>query len=424
MYKTHFQILIVFIVFNFISLSSAFAQNKYEYLPGKVIDLKGDTSDYLILFEDKFRNPDVILYRKKESDEGKYFAPEEVKGFEIEDREFVSTIADLEISPYKSSELNSNGGLKIIKDTIFLQKLISGDKTLLFHRSLSGKVNFYIDDNGDYVLLKHKLFLKKTRVVENKEYSIQLIKYLEDCPDLIEKIQSTKYEQSDLVKLFKKYFQCKNAKPAYNFEQKKIIPKFNLYTGMTSTNLRFTSNSAAVFHLTKGDFESSINFTGGIGMGLILPLNKYRFSLNTELLYTSYNIKGNYVNEIYTGYTIENNTSFEFSQVAFNYMLRYSIPLEKAIVFANAGYFINFNINESDAHIEDVSVSGNISTREGYTFGEDGLRMHEKGPSLGIGVRYNKFSLELRGAISKDIITYIAIGGYTKRFTFLAGYQF
>lgn len=392
-------------------------------MPGKVISLEGDTSDYLILFEDKFRNPDVILYKKEEGDEGKYFAPEDVKGFEIEGREFVSTIAELEISPCKDSGLNSKAEFRIIKDTVFLQKLISGDKSLFYHRSLSGNANFYIENNGNYELLKHKRFLRGTRVLENKAYSVQLIKYLEDCPDLLKNIQSVKYEQRDLVKLFKAYFKCKNTEPSYNYDRKKILLKFNLYAGITSTRLNFESASAAAFHLTKADNNSSIDFTGGLGMDIILPLNKYRWSVNTELLYTNYKIEGNYVHQPYDGLTIENDTSFEVSHVAFNYMLRYSLPIKKATLFANFGFFIAANLNENDTNVKSVNLSGDITTTEGFILG-DLIRQHEKGSSIGLGARYKNFSFEIRSTEGKDMIKSLAIGGYTNRYSFLAGYRF
>jgi len=87
-----------------------------------------------------------------------------------------------------------------VVDTVFLQTMIQGIKSLYHYKDSDGKDNLYIKQNECFDLLVYKKYLKiyegASVVLENKKYTGQLTVYLQDCQQILSKIYSTAYQKN------------------------------------------------------------------------------------------------------------------------------------------------------------------------------------------------------------------------------------
>ena len=77
------------------------------------------------------------------------------------DEIYVSAIVDTEISPSKINYLTFDQSLQIEVDTVLLQVIVRGDKSLYYYRNSNGNENLFIGDNDQFILLKYKKYLSQ-----------------------------------------------------------------------------------------------------------------------------------------------------------------------------------------------------------------------------------------------------------------------
>ena len=106
--------------------------------------------------------------------------------------------------------------------------------------------------------------------------------YLNDCSDIKSKISTKRYLKRDLMKLFEQYYECTNKESEFNKKSEKIKTEIGLLSGATLSTLNFSGDNFE--YLTKPDLTSSVDYTGGIYFDFILPRNRGRWVVATELI--------------------------------------------------------------------------------------------------------------------------------------------
>ena len=186
----------------------AFSQE--NYLPGYIINSSNDTVKGYIDYRNWGENPSVIRFKIKTDSKVDNYTPLDIKAFHVKDEIYISAIVEKETSPTKINELNLNPKLHLQTDTVFLQTLFGGDKSLYYYKTAEGKDNFYIKNDSVYDLLIFKKYLKnqedKLLVTLDKKYIGQLSVYLSDCPNIRKKLMNTTYSLNSLERLFKFYY--------------------------------------------------------------------------------------------------------------------------------------------------------------------------------------------------------------------------
>ncbi|MGD1840364.1 MAG: hypothetical protein ACFB0B_05625 [Thermonemataceae bacterium] len=402
------------------------AVGQKNFVEGYIISLEGDTLRGMIDFRNSEKNPSQVIFKR--GNQVEKFSPYQIQQFGVNGEIYVSASVEKEVSPDYLGELNALPDVKLEKDTVFLQSLIEGDKSLYFFKSEKRKNNFYIEENGAYTLLLHKRYFKEVNgkkiISHNRSYVSQLSAYLQDCPEINQPLSKTEYSLKSLRKLFETYYACKDEKILFENNIEKIPPEFGVVAGASLTNVSFSSGRGAFTTVVNADYPTSLNFMGGIYFNLIRTKNAGKWSLYNELSVVSYNFEGDYTDFDFT----TRDDIFTFTRTELNYtylklytLLRFRYPVNQFALYFNAGISNGYVIASRNYALEDRQLITSLITTEGEAI--EGARDYEQGLVVGLGGQFKKFSLEVRYERSNGISPSDGLNSPVDRFQFLLGYR-
>jgi hypothetical protein len=401
-------------------LNPAVAQNKYQ--PGFIIEQNGDTLKGWINHNWE-KQPGRVFF-KDEKNSIHTYSPVNIRGYGTGNRFFQSAFVITETTNTNINQLNYTEKLQLVADTVFLETIIRGTKNLMYYHNLIGKEQYYIGQEHNYELLKHKKFLRlidgKPHQMEDKSYMKQIADYLGECPEVSMKINETVYSYKHLEKIFMVYYNCKGN--IEEFHKKKAKTKLNLgvLLGVTKTNMAFKSPYFS--YLVNGKTTSSIDLTGGGFFEVGLGRTKKNLFLNNEVIFTSY--KFDISHEDYVdpnNYTITNST-LAFSYLRLNNMVRYRFYLPGAIVFANFGITNSFAISQTNKNSVEKKFFASETKENGKAL--DDTRKIESGWNIGAGASFKKYIVQFRFESTNGMSSYQVLNSRLHKSYILLGYQF
>jgi hypothetical protein len=410
--KRHFTIIFFSLIRIIFSGNIAAQEN---YLPGYIINTHKDTVQGLIDYRNWERNPDIISFKSGSEDAEKYYLPTGIREFVVADEIYVSAIVDKMDLENFSGLLQYDASIKLKKDTVFLQTLVSGGKDLYYLKDKDGVEQYYIHSDTSYQLLKYKKYLKEKdggiSYVENKSYIGQLVLAFQDCSGIQDKVKDLDYSKTDLVKLFLDYHQCTHQTVRFEKKKEHLDTQIGCLLGITYTTVEANSSTN---YLKDVPLDASTNLSAGISFNFVLARNLGKWSIAEELLYTSYSTGGHYDDALNPA-TIE----ISVSQIKLNNMVRYKTPMGKFFVFANPGISLGIGVHSTNIRHDESIFHPPMDAPAVYSF-----RSSEVGFLLGAGVGYKAFSLHLRYEISSGFSATDGLATPTKRLYVLAGYTF
>jgi hypothetical protein len=408
-------------ILGIIFLQSAFSQE--NYIQGFVVNPDGDTIHGLIDYRNWKKNPDKISFKKQASDNPIIHTPLSIKYFGVADEIYAGAIVETDLSRIKTDELEHGKEPKIKVDTIFLQSIILGTKSLYLYNTDAGRELFYILQDTTFNMLIYKRYLsdiETSDIKENKKYLSQLAVYLKDCPTIQQNFKSLQYSRKSLEKLFLTYYDCVEKPLTFQKKQEKLKAEFGAIAGLTLNNLAFGGEES--IDLTKLDFKTDVSYSIGTYINLVLARNQGKWSLYNELAFSPYKVENYseyYVSENeYTYYT----TTLGYSYLKLNTMVRFSYPFGKTSVFINAGMSNGYALSETNQiNVEKKFYSS--ETNEDFPVLAV-TRLYEQGIIAGLGGKYDKFSFEFRFERGNGMSAMMNLDSKTTRYLFLLGYKF
>lgn len=160
-------------------------------------------------------------------------------------------------------------------------------------------------------------------------------------------------------------------------------------------------------------YDPSTNFSTGLFLDVILPRNHGKWSINNELLFSSYKVSGQ------RGI---NSTEIGYSYLKLNNMVRFKYPVGNLFVYVNAGLSNGFAISETNNKKLYALRNGSPLLTEQKALND--TRKFENGWIFGIGAKHNRFSFEVRYENGNGMSEYQTLSSSTKRYYFLLGYRF
>lgn len=412
----------IFVLFGLIVFKSAYSQQ--NFLHGYIIGSDGDTLRGFIDYRNWDKNPEVILFKQAGSVSTVHLYPTDILEFGVKDEIYVSGIVNSEVSPTRSDKLESNPELHLQTDTIFLQTLYKGRKSLYHYKNASGRDNFYIEGDNGFEWLVYKKYLKDAEggqiTAENKRYLSQLALYLNDCASINSKLRKTLYKKTDLIRLFDYYYKFFPSDFRFNQKIEKSKLEFGLLAGVSMTALNFTGSNFP--YLTNASFDRSSDFSAGLFIDFVIPRTQSKWSVNNELFFTSYEVTGEYVESKSENFYSTTFSTVGYSYVKINTMVRFRYPLAKMVIFANAGISNGFALNETNYKKTVLVVSSEETVREGVAMDE--TKTYEQSFLFGVGGKLKKISAEIRYEGGNGMSAYNTLGSPTTRLYFLMGYTF
>jgi hypothetical protein len=399
----------------------AFGQQNYQ--PAKVTTLAGDTLRGYINYRGWDRNPRVVSFKTDLQASEQLFRPLDIKGFSVSSEQYAGAKVSVEDSPQQLNNLSTTATPKYRADTVFLRALVAGPKSLYQYKNDDSYDFFYIQQAGSYDLLVCKRYKAPgdgpVVVQTNNTFRDQLARYLTDCPSLEPKLKRLTYTASSLQSTLASYYACTSQSVGFQ-RRSKTKHQFGILAGVSQTTLSFSDVKNSEYPTF--DSYTQIRPTGGVYYNISLPGALGRFSVNNEVVFTSF--KGSGTQEksdpITTNY-YKVVSSLELGYLKLNSMLRFTGTLGSGSVFINAG------ISNSYA----VQVNSEKNVREKFFSTErtstnplfSSLRRYEQGLVGGIGASYKRVSAEGRFEYSNGFLSYPGFISGFDRYSLLVGYR-
>ena len=180
---------------------------------GYVVELNGDTIPGYLEYSVWEKCPKKISFKKGANDVSTKYFPSNILGFEVAGRKYISRTVQVEISSRDIGVLGGSKDFIFEPREVFLEALVTGEKSLFHYVNLNKNDYFYIEENGQLRLLKYKKYLNDNMVKENAEYVNQLKDYLD-----LASTEQMPYEKDRLMLLFKSYYIERNIEPAFYYK--------------------------------------------------------------------------------------------------------------------------------------------------------------------------------------------------------------
>lgn len=395
-----------------------------NFIQGYLVNKNNDSITGLIHFSDWDKNPNVIRFKSDlQSDEVKY-KPLEILAFSVADDIYQSAIVEVETSPWDLQAINEYAAFSFRTDTVFLRILVSGDKSLYYYKPNIGKEQFYLGKDNGYELLLYKEYIKVVdghrNKVENNKYKGQLIYYLKDCPKITQIVSSIDYVEKSLLSVFKEYNSCLGQNLNVHDEKKKTTLKWCVIAGISITSVIFEGDKHPI--LTEMDFSKSNNVTFGGLVDVVFRGNQGKWSLNNELIWSSYETSASYTDikspDVYDIYDI--NISMGYLKL--NTMIRFRYPINALSIFANLGISNGIAIKNSSSAIKNSHFYSSVDSDPIPPLAD--FRTYEFGYIIGGGLGYNNINLEFRYEIGSGFSTITSLKSKVNRMFITVFYTF
>lgn len=270
----------------------ASAQIKYE--PGYFIDNEGNKIDCLIKNLDWVNNPAHFSYKLDENSKHQVVDILQVKEFGVSNYSKYQRVTVLiDKSSDEEANLSKDKAPSFEEDTLFLRVLIEGKATLYSYRKGKLKRYFYRLENGQIVQLVYKrykqlvdqiyIYNKSHEVRKNEQYKEQLWVDMK-CGDLsMKEIEGLSYTKKSLSQFFVTYNECANsAYVTHEFKGKKDLFNIKIRPGINASSLVIKNPLST---RKEADFGRKYAFRMGIEGEIILPVNKNKWSIFSEVTY-------------------------------------------------------------------------------------------------------------------------------------------
>ena len=407
--------------------TSAFGQK--NYVPGYLILPQGDTLRGLVDDQNWERNPRVINFKNEINANSQKFTVEQIAGFGIINGDiYHKQIVKVDKTPTQLEELTRTVGPVIITDTVFLAEQIKGLVNLYYLHDENRKYHFFIqvkDGPVEELIQRNYLVNKSGQYLlgTSNQYKDQLrYSYLTSCPDIQPEINKTAYTKAALKSLIYKYNACLN--PTVPGEQKPTAKeeyKFNLVAGPNATSYRFKGDPYYYKDLIDAKFDLQSDIMVGLGFQILLPRNRQKWSIYSEVAYKKNYSQGQSQNQQY--YRNQQTTiTINADYVGFTTMLRYSWIKQHYQPFINIGFAGNYALHISTHKQTKMSTSSDEITRE-KTILKDSKKV-EVAAVAGAGVKIKKVTAELRLEKGTGYLNYTNLSVTKNMLAFVLGYSF
>ena len=154
-------------------------------------------------------------------------------------------------------------------------------------------------------------------------------------------------------------------------------------------------------HLKNVDFGGQVGFSLGLEAEFILPFNNNKWALTFEPTYYQSFKAEKQLN------TVAGNVKIDYKSFEVPLGIRHYFFLNSSKLFINASYLINFSSNS----IIDYENADDLKILAGNNF------------ALGVGYKYNRYSLEVKFASSRELLGGTSWQSDYRRVSLIFGYE-
>lgn len=417
--------------FFFITNSILFAQNKFEN--GTIFYKNGNEENGLIEFHNK--NNKEVLFKKDENDTPKKLTPNQIAYYFF--KNLNKKIVSENINSYKYAEQSSNNisGQKIISEEIistphFLEVLVEGKSNLLFLDVDNSKKRYFLKSEKSG-LKELDIVIRDSNSIQNKQFKLK--RYIgilglefNDCETVQSKVNTVRFSQSDLSKIFIEYNNCVDN---VTFESERINRK-NLHNLIVEAGLYSSQIKSKGTSVRGNDFKNSI--TPGIGVHYMYTPTSFssRVSLSAGASYNTITTEADYFRNFQVLIGDFRTAKIDLKTINLRLGAIYNFNKSKKKINPNLGvYYINSRIINSDPFEGYSRIDKDGDTTPLYSdFGVE-MQRSVSGFAIEFGVNYQimeKNDIIIRLGYEKigDFLFYQGASYPSNTFALKLGYNF
>ena len=407
----------------FLLLLPACAFGQQNYQPAKVTTLAGDTLRGYINDRGWDQNPRVVSFKTDLQASEQLFHPLDIKGFSVSNERYAGAKVNIEVSSQDLDKLSPTPTPSLQADTAFLRALVSGAKSLYQYKKVNTSIYFYIQQGNSFDLLVYKRYKRPgegpVEVKNNNTFQTQLELYLPDCPTTTRRLKATRYSASSLQHVFADYYAC-TSRPVTFPLRRKNRNQLGILAGISRATLVFSDPTNPAYPTF--DSYTHTGPTGGLYYYVPLPGTLGHFSVNNDVIFTSFKGSGSRKNVVSTSEYSTTTFSLELAYLKLNTLLRFTQPVGAGTIFINAGISNAYAMQLKS----EKSVRQQFYSTERTTTSElfPNPRRYEQGLVAGVGASFKKLSAEARYETSNGFLVYYDLGSAVGRYSLLVGYRF
>ena len=369
----------------FICINSS-AQIKFE--KGYFIDTSSQRTECLIKNIDWKNNPVEFQYKISETDEARMADIKTVTEFGIYDfSKYIRADVKIDRSPSEIEDLTGNSQPQFLQEQLFLKVLVEGPASLYLYREKNLGRFFYKTENSPIEQLVYKEYLDANgNVRANNSFRSQLASKVICANSGSKPTTYLNYSQSEFIKYFRSYNECKGGVVAVeNINKKRDFINLKIASGMDYSSLKYYSLYSSDF-----DFGKKLNFRVGLEAEFVLPFNKnkWRILLAPTFQYFNSTIYFNPQNSL----SINNrHAAIKYKSLEFPLGIRHYFYLNDNVkIFLNFIYISNFSIDFNSVINIDNSEVLNLDSADSFAFGA--------------GIEFKKLSAEFRNSTNRELL--------------------
>lgn len=361
--------------------TAAFSQIRFE--KGYIINNKDEKSEVLIKNEDWSLNPTNFIYKNSEDGSELTAKIENVKEFGVYNfSKYVRFTGPIDQSRDDLQDLGTEKNPKWLEQTVFLQQLAEGKRSLYSYNNSKILRFFYEDGDTKITQLIYKRYLgeNSSNIYINNEFRSQLANSFAGDVDG-DKFDNLPYKAQSLTNLFKKYNLSDSVLKSDSEKS-----SFNLYIkpGISFNSAKFQISGGSDLDT---DFESKLSPRFGVQLEFILPTRRNKWSVFVEPTYQTYKQESKNVGL--------SPAMIEYSSIELPIGVRYYMFLNK-----DAKLFLEGFVNVADFQIGENYITYQIPGTSAEKTYELQSQVTVGG---GIGFSYkNKYSVSAK-YVAKDL---------------------
>ncbi|SFW80727.1 Outer membrane protein beta-barrel domain-containing protein [Chitinophaga sancti] len=393
-----------------------------NFVPGAVAVPQRDSLKGFIDFRNWTSTPNEIRFKSTENGEITTYTPNQISGFALHsdgDVVYVTKHVLLDVTPYivSSTQSVTQPQTELLDSIVFIQQLVTGAYNLYTYTDRHQRIHFmYNAPGGDIQELKYIKTMVPSpdggKIYEKKEYQEQLTSLFKDEGKIARQARSVDYRDEDLIALFVAYQHAKAPGTEVLVKTKKKQPiYFGIVAGPAFNSYNWKGGEQYMLH---GKYSSSVNPIAGVFVDIPLGGATRQWSMYNELLYKTYSTHASMdMNALLAG----DIATFKFSYLQLNVMAQYIYPKGVVKPFVHIGMGNAIIVKTTTNDYFDASRPEH---REAFA----GPRKLEQLLVGGIGVRADRFQLEVRGSTSTGWIDIMSASMPVNSLQIIAGVRF
>ncbi|MCD4730155.1 MAG: hypothetical protein K8R74_06130, partial [Bacteroidales bacterium] len=234
-----------------ISVNVCFSQ--YNFIPGYILSVKGDTLKGEVLDQGYILNSQSVTFRENENKKEQYYSPTDINAYYISNGNYYeSKIFDyyqeiparsLYLIVNTSKESENRLAYEVIRDTAFLRVIVKGKAKLYLLNNLNDRLMYFVEtpSGGLKQLKKDKTYsARKNGSIKFKTKNTikdTLLLLTSDCEEDLYFEKRSKIYLTDLIDLMMDYNSCIDSESEIIQPRQKIKPRFGVLFGVNRADL-------------------------------------------------------------------------------------------------------------------------------------------------------------------------------------------